>query len=337
MLSKNGDYVCVLSPVDGPMRQRLTDIGIDVIVDELVLTQNKATFDFSKNFDLAIANTIVAWPFITQMGNNLPVYWYVHEGDLIDHYVNSFPDFIKSFSHATGIWVGSKKSGIYLARHGIADFTIVPYGVEAAAVCPSVQPVSIGSVMKIGLFGSVEPRKGQDLAVLGLLSLPVVERRGIELRLFGRTLDKVYANAVEDIANGDPSIAFCGELTPDGYKDALAQVDVVIVPSRDDTLPLVSLDALAAAKPLVVSRTTGTSDWLENDISGFLLDHNSPDEIGEVLRKLRADLELRTMVGAAGRVCFEQNFSWDGFVTRILALIASPQPVRLSTVAEQAS
>lgn len=333
MLSANGDYVCVVSPTDGPMRERLTAIGIDVIVDELVLAQNQAVFDFTKNFDLAITNTIVTWPFVTQMGGTLPVHWYVHESELVDHFVNVFPEFLGSFPQAARVWVGSSKSGRHLANHGVVDFTVVPYGVDELAGHSAGRVIDADRPMSVGLFGSVEPRKGQDLAVLGILAVPEAERCHIELRLFGRILDKVFADAVKAIANDDPSIVFGGELTPDAYTAAFAEVDVVIVPSRDDTLPLVSLDALAAGKPLVVSRTTGTSEWLEHERSGLLLTHNSPDEIGEVLRRLSTDRELRIAVGAAGRACFEQNFSWNSFVTRILGLLADPGANRTSLTA----
>lgn len=322
ILLAEGHYVCVLSPIDGPMRARLNACGADVVVDALALLRNQNVFDFAKNFDFAIANTVVTWPFVKQMGNILPVYWYIHESELVAHYAGMTPEFIPSFQQAAGVWVGSGKSGRYLARYGIEGFEVVPYGIEETTM---EARTGKNTAMVVGLFGSFEPRKGQDLAVLGVMSLPEAERRAIELRLFGRILDKVFYEAVRDIASKDPSIVFGGELTPDAYMAELAQIDVLIVPSRDDTLPLVSLDALAASKVVVVSTTTGTSEWLQHGRSAFVLEHNSPDEIGGVLRHLSAEREQWSVVGSAGRACFDENFSWDRFAARIVELISAPR------------
>lgn len=326
LLAKIGDYVCVLSPTDGPMRKRLTDIGIDVVVDELALTRHASVFDFAKNFDLAIANTVVTYPFVKQLGSVLPVYWYIHESELVDHFVNVHSDFLEAFPEAASIWVGSSKSGRHVSRHGIDDFEIVPYGVDDAMLDASVksQMARTSDSIVVGLFGSFEPRKGQDLAVLGLLSLSEMERTKFELRLFGRVLDQVFETAVKALAGDEPCIIFKGELTSEEYLEEVSDVDIIIVPSRDDTLPLVSLDALAASKILIVSRTTGTSEWLEHNRSALILEHNSPDEIGKVLRCLEADRSQWSSIGSVGREVFEQSFSWDSFVLRVSKLLESP-------------
>ena len=68
VLLASGCYVCVVAPSDGPMRHLLTELGADVIVDELLLTQNASAHDFARDFDLAIVNTVVGWPFAPPSG-----------------------------------------------------------------------------------------------------------------------------------------------------------------------------------------------------------------------------------------------------------------------------
>jgi glycosyltransferase involved in cell wall biosynthesis len=179
--------------------------------------------------------------------------------------------------------------------------------------------------MVIGVFGSIEPRKGQDLAILGLLELSDNERSGFELRLFGRTLDHVFANALVNISAGVDSVKFGGELLPESYIEEISKVDIVLVPSRDDTLPLVSLDALAKAKILIVSATTGTSEWLEDRESAMILRYNSPSEISETLRDLRSNPDRAEKIRIAGRKIFEREFSWEIFTARIKYLLNDDQ------------
>lgn len=317
-----GCYVCVYSPSDGPMRRALTNIGVDVVIDELLLKCHPDVMDFASGFDFAIANTAVTWPFVMQLGSRLPIYWYIHESELIDSLAVLEADFLVAFDVAAGVWAGSPMSERRLARHGIADVSVVPYGVSASAssgLGDTIKP-NDATHMSVGLFGSFEPRKGQDLAVLGVLALPEAQRDRVHLRLFGRVLDANFAAAVIALAEESDSITVGGELSPSQYAAELAEVDVVLVPSRDDTLPLVSLDALAHGKPLVVSRMTGTADLLPPEFAPLILEHNSPEEICAVLGGLIDNVD-RQSIGQAALRCFEEHFSWDIFREKVVSLI----------------
>jgi GT2 family glycosyltransferase/glycosyltransferase involved in cell wall biosynthesis len=326
-----GCYVCVCSPTDGPMREALTRIGVDVVIDELLLRCHPDVMDFASGFDFAIANTAVTWPFVRQVGSRLPTYWYIHESGLIDHLAVSDADFLGAFDTTAGVWAGSPMSEKRLARHGISNVSVVPYGVTAipSPVVRERDESHDAGRMCVGLFGSFEPRKGQDLAVLGVLSLPEAQRDRIHLRLFGRVLDPDFASAVTALAKGSDTISVGGELSPSQYAEELAKVDVVLVPSRDDTLPLVSLDALAHGKPLVVSRTTGTADLLPPELEPLILEHNSPQEIGAVLVAL-IDAADRRAIGEAALQCFEERFSVETFRKKVLSLL----PISMRSVPE---
>ena len=83
----------VASPSDGPYRERLCDIGVDVIVDEVLLNQDPNVFDFARNFDKVICNTIVCWPAVAQLHEVVDIYWYVHESEAVRDFVDNVPGF----------------------------------------------------------------------------------------------------------------------------------------------------------------------------------------------------------------------------------------------------
>ena len=82
----------VASPSDGPYRERLRNIGVDVIVDEVLLKQDHNVFDLARNFDKVICNTIVCWPAVAQLHEAVDTYWYVHETCLFATSPRMFPD-----------------------------------------------------------------------------------------------------------------------------------------------------------------------------------------------------------------------------------------------------
>ena len=92
-------------------------------------------------------------------------------------------------------------------------------------------------------------------------------------------LHRPFFGEVSGLAREVPEIRLCAELDYDSYVAEMSRADMVVVPSRDDTLPLVSLHALSAGKPLMCTVSTGTSAYIESGESGFTIDHNSPEAI----------------------------------------------------------
>ncbi len=310
MLRQSGNRVVIASPADGYYRRRLNEEGFAVIVDPLIAIAHEASMAILQGFDVVIANTIVCWRAAYELSRNSDVYLYAHETELVSHFVSQDKEFADALSALKGVWCGSEQSAQYLRLAGIQP-EIIEYGVEDLSVSSRERRVSIG------LFGSYETRKAQDLAVLGFAEIEATIREQARLDIYGRTLDRPYMLDVTRLASGLDNVRLHGELDYDGYLEALMQCDIVLVCSRDDTLPLVSLDALALGKPLVCSRTTGTSRYLVNRESGMILEYNSISEIGNTLQLLISDSQLRQEIGKGARLVFERYFTRDAFARRL--------------------
>jgi SAM-dependent methyltransferase len=189
----------------------------------------------------------------------------------------------------------------------------------------------------IGVFGSYELRKGQDLAVNGMLELPQKLRGQAELRLFGRSLasEPNFRADLEQITDGDGSIILCGELDHYECLNEMAACDAILVPSRDDALSFVALDALCLGKALLSSETTGVSEYLEDGRSALILHENTPDEIGRVLARVIADPELRASLGRGAREVYERNFSARSFAEKLHAALGLEPPALTTAVSSE--
>jgi glycosyltransferase involved in cell wall biosynthesis len=314
-----GHFVAVASPCDGPYRERLRDLGADVIVEPLLLEQSHDVLDLARNFDKVICNTIVCWPVVAQLGKLIPVYWYVHESELIHQLIREIPGLLPVLSSGATFLAPSPLPANALAAYGLRA-CCVEYGTDDQAGWRPAPKGDSGKVV-IGVFGSYEPRKGQDLAVQGMLSLPQELRTRAELRLFGRTLDESFRNHIEQIAAGDRSIAFFGEVDHDECLRQMAASDIILVPSRDDPLPFITLDALSLGKALVCSNTTGTSAYLKDGRSGLILRENTPAEIGRALARLIGDPQLRKTLGTGARQTYEENFTVPVFTAKLFSAL----------------
>ncbi|RAQ03259.1 hypothetical protein DPR02_29750 [Burkholderia cepacia] len=311
VLREAGHFVVVASPTDGVFRQQLNELGVPVIIDELLLRQHPSVERFARNFDLVIANTVVTWPAIKQLSSVVDTYWYIHEISLLDHLLNIQPDITEAFSVAKGIWVGSDHAAVLVKRLR-ADAEVIKYGVKPHNDKP-LPPTKGRFPLNVSLMGSYEPRKGQDLAVAAFDLLPPEYRSKLRLNLYGRVLDEHFFRAVETNARTLPEITIRTEIPYERYVEELSAADAILIASRDDTLPLVSIDALGVAKVLMCTNTTGTSSYIEHGVSGFVSRSPEPQAIAEMLREAVDRASELPAIAIGGKKVFDDQFSVQAF------------------------
>ena len=317
VLIGEGDFVVVATRRDGAMRARLTEAGAHVIVDARLFEIEDWVRDFGRNFDLVIANTAISWPAVRQLAPFTDVRWYFHEVDLVKRLSREQPLFAETLPMARELWAGSRLSQEVLAELG-AEARVLSYGVDDAGL----QPPTGNPRVRIGVFGTFEERKGQDLALAAWKLLPPELQAEGELVFWGRVLEADHHAALTATAEGVEGVRIEGELTLEAYLTALRSCDVVLIPSRDDTLPLVSLDALSAGRVVACSRRVGTAAYLEPGVSGLVCERPTPEALAALIAQAVADAELRAKLGRGARAVFEREFTHAAFERHLRGALA---------------
>jgi glycosyltransferase involved in cell wall biosynthesis len=117
----------------------------------------------------------------------------------------------------------------------------------------------------------------------------------------------------------DPGIVPFGFL-PDAEKwNALAACEALMMPSRYESLSMVTLEAWWAERPVLANAKCAVLRG-QCQRSNAGLYYSGYDEFREALATLEADASLRRTLGANGRRYFEQNYAWDVIERKYLAL-----------------
>jgi glycosyltransferase involved in cell wall biosynthesis len=101
-----------------------------------------------------------------------------------------------------------------------------------------------------------------------------------------------------------------------GYRSGLDLVslfkgaDTVCIPSRNEPFGIVVLEAWSAAKPVVVTRNGGPSEFVRDQETGLTVSADA-DSIGWGLGTALSDAERSRQMGRNGRREVESHFSWD--------------------------
>ncbi|QGM46597.1 glycosyltransferase [Methylocystis heyeri] len=314
-LIREGHFVVVASPEDGVYRERLLEIGVDVIIDPLVLPAHDIFVAMAKNFDLVIGNTILTWSLAAALSPFVPVYVFCHETDLVNHFCDNVRGFREGLAAATKVFAAGPRAAASIRRRCDIEPIELECGVEALQVGAGKERGD--KKLTIALTGTYEPRKGQDIAVMGFLALPEEYRSNCRLVLAGRTNDEGFRRAIEDIAAEEKSIVFRNELNAEEVADHMAAADIVLVPSRDDAGPLVAMSALSAGKIVVISSTCGVSSYVTDSESGFVLAHNGPRDVAETLQRALDMRDKWPEIGANARKVYDEHFSPARFSERL--------------------
>lgn len=327
-LKQSGAFVVVTCPTDGPMRTRLAEADIPVIIDALALTGDASFRDFARNFDTVIVNTVIGWRGVQQLDAETELRWYIHEAGLIDEMVRDTDGFHAVLKSARNILAVSTRTAAALRRHGAASRLL-----ETGIADPrGLYPVPARSdVVRIGVFGSFEPRKGQDIAAQAFAMMEPGIRANATLDFFGRDHDPEFQQKVRRTWHRQDGLHFHGEKGHPDYWYCLADMDIVLVPSRDDPLPLVASDALALGKTIVCSDSTGTSEYIEHGVSGFVYPTARAADLAALLTRLIDDRALRESVRGPARAVYEAMFTMTAFTERLADRIApAPAPVAVA-------
>ena len=119
-------------------------------------------------------------------------------------------------------------------------------------------------------------------------------------------------------------------MTSDEVRPFYFASKVLLVPSAYEGLPMVILEALQAGLPCVATRVSGHPEVIENDVNGFLVTLDNPNEMGARCLEILGNPDLQQRMGDRGRRVVAERFSLprqlDEYVALYnLHLISDPQ------------
>ncbi len=210
----------------------------------------------------------------------------------------------------------------HLANNGIERRAVLPLFAtfepdHASAPAPAAMPTRPGSAparLRILFAGRVVPAKGLTVLVRAVARIEaelVVCGDGWQLPAIGRLARRL------GIAD---RVALRGWLAPDALARELSATALVALPSLwPEPFGLVGIEAQLARRPVVASATGGLADWLDDGVSGLLVEPGDVSALAAALQELLADPARREAMGEAGRRSVLGRFTAEHHVAAALA------------------
>ncbi len=177
---------------------------------------------------------------------------------------------------------------------------------NAVAVPGMAAPPPEGSVPVVGFLGRLVPAKGVDVLLDACAQL---KARGVAFRLVigGDGPDRPALEAQAKEKGLADVVRWAGWVTDKAafFKD----VSLAVMPSRKEPFGLVMLEAMAAARPVVVSDCTMPAEVVRRAQCGLVVPREDSAALADALEELLRDPEKRREMGRLGRAAAESTYS----------------------------
>lgn len=183
-----------------------------------------------------------------------------------------------------------------LCPQAAGKLEIVPMGINAES----------GSAGSATIYGSTVLFIGRLVKIKGLDVLLRAAKIAGNLRVVVAGDGPQRAKLQELARELSVEAEFLGRVGRERKRQLLSSCDFVVIPSRnlegrDEGLPVVCLEAMAAGRPIIASRAGGLPEVIADGQNGLLFDPDDHIQLAEKLKLLMADSDLRRRLSEAAR------------------------------------
>jgi glycosyltransferase involved in cell wall biosynthesis len=205
-----------------------------------------------------------------------------------------------------------QSSGIETERLGRPDAALEADLVRRLGLSPG-SPVAV-------CVGRLHPFKGQEYLIRAA-SLWRTTHPELKVVLVGDGPDR---RRLESLARDVDSVVFAGNLPPAGVYALLRRATVFVLPSvtlprQQEGTPTALMEAMAAGRPVVATRTGGTPELVRDGVDGLLVEERDVTSLAAAMEVLLGDQTVARRLGESARRRVADR-DWGVVAARILDL-----------------
>lgn len=268
-LKELGYNVVVLCPEDGPIREKLDNIKVQVIVDKYfsmkLHLQRKVLLDFLSQFSVVWFNTLAYAHYAQYIPNELKTMCWIHEAN---RFLDDPPYDLEVLRKIDVLLSVSNYVLKSLQNHIDIKSEVLYYGLDFNKFKgePSLKAIDNNKITFLSV-GTYYFRKGMDILVSYIDSLPKELKTQCRFVIVGKNGDTVEFD--KEQLERNPELEILGELSHEETLQQILNCDVLVCLSRDDPLPTVITEATIYGKAVMCSENVGQYSLIKDQDTGF--------------------------------------------------------------------
>ncbi len=305
MIEKLGFECVVLTVFDGPFHTEFERYGIPVYEEDFLNSSNRELIAILKTKKLVVCNTIYLRSFVQLLNNEfINTVWWLHESAGISAY-NFEPFVIDSNNKIRVYGVGNRAIEAFRKKVRGLDIEELLYTVKES---DSRTETFENSKICFAIIGTLIDYKGQDIFVEAIGKLSNKERAKCIFKIIGQSTNNDYCNNIRKAAEEIDESIYLGELSHNEIIDQFDSIDVVVCPSRVDTMPTVVVEGMMQKQCCIVSKKTGISDYIKDMNDGIILNSLNPYELKKKMGWIINNPQQAKQIGINSYDIYKGNF-----------------------------
>jgi glycosyltransferase involved in cell wall biosynthesis len=168
----------------------------------------------------------------------------------------------------------------------------------------------------VGFVGRLVPDKGGEFLLRAAQSVLAVRPKTKFVFVGEGPSRKDWETLAAQLGIGH-QVIFAG--VRDDMPGVYASLDMVVLPSLIESMPMCLLEALAAGKPVIATRVGAIPKLILSEQTGLLIDPADVNGLSAAICRLLTDPELACRLGVSGRSHVSQEFSAQAMAKSYLA------------------
>lgn len=295
------------------MKEVFEEAGAEVRIVPTVLNAPYVLGGLFAEHDVVVANTVLTWrTVLAAKCAGSKAIWFIHESRFGLEQLREIPQAVRAMALSDSVVFPARETLALYREFDCGNHLAINYGFQRPFVKGEAFKKEPGKLYVLTV-GSIEPRKGQDLVLECAMRLPKKVLEDTEFLLQGRIMDERYAHHLRTVARTIGHVSFLPEMPPEDALQHIAAADILLCSSRDETGPLVVMEAMGLGRAVVSTRVGAVPDIMEDGLDGLIVEKEDFAGMADALTRLHGDPLFREKLGNRAKEKFDHCLTLERY------------------------
>ena len=315
-LCELGYQPIVYSIYEGDLINNYMNLEIPVICGRGPAQSAEWVDELVRGIDLIFINSLTMAAFVRYLTReSIHVFWWIHESSFMfnKRHCVDIP-----VSPNLKILTASDKCRGHIAKYMSRDSSILNVCIEDHGVSEKKSTERISFLWA----GSFDYNKAPEILLKAILQLPHSYHEKSDFFIVGQNNNKnEYTSLITEIASKVSNIHLLSPMDHDDFMNLMDEIDSVVVTSFEETMNTVAVEGLMKGKIVICSDGCGNTAYIKDNKTGFVFPIRDYNALSEKLRYIIDNHEKLDDLRLAGRMIYEQNFTYEIFKQNVHRLV----------------
>ena len=314
LISAGYDITLVSFEANNELIKELNSDDIKIILYPAILNLLENTISFFDSYDFIIVNTLQMIDCAVKVSKNKKVLWWLHEPS--DKYSTIYKNTLAlhpeyrncSFDNISIYAVSSVAKRNFHYYYPDVECRILP--------CSLPDYIDTGDCKRqdkliFALIAGFSPLKAQKDFLLAASEIEKKYPDMVEFWLIGNIGSSDYSKEIVNLSKKMISVKIWGLKTQEEIKSLYKEISVVVCPSYEETLSIVTVEGFMNHKTCIVSEETGASAYIQHLGNGLKCKAGDIASIADCMEWCINNRDKLSTIGNNARKIYEENFSME--------------------------